>query len=122
MEPVQTVPSNGFAVGNKVYDVLKFVVMLFLPAVSTLYFGLGAIWDLPNVEQVVGSIAAIAAFLGALTGLSTKAYKASEARYGGVINVSTNEVGTKTYSLDLVGEPDDLSDLTEVIFKIGSRS
>lgn len=59
---------------NKVYDVLKFVAQIFLPAVGTLYFALAGIWGLPYAEQVVGTIMAVDAFLGVMLGLSTASY------------------------------------------------
>jgi len=59
---------------NKVYDVLKFVAQIFLPALGTLYFALAGIWGFPYGEQVVGTIMAIDAFLGVLLGLSTAKY------------------------------------------------
>lgn len=60
---------------NKVYDVLKFVAQIVLPALGTLYFALSAIWGLPYGEQVVGTITAIDVFLGAILGISTVSYK-----------------------------------------------
>ena len=63
---------------NKVYDVLKFIAQILLPALATLYFALARIWDLPLAEQVVGTITAIDAFLGALLGISTMQYNKQE--------------------------------------------
>lgn len=60
---------------NKVYDVLKFIAMVVLPALGTLYFALSAIWGLPYGEQIVGTITAIDTFLGALLGISSASYK-----------------------------------------------
>lgn len=60
---------------NKVYDVLKFIAQIVLPALATLYFALASIWGLPYGEQVVGTITAVDAFLGALLGISTTQYK-----------------------------------------------
>lgn len=60
---------------NKLYDVLKFIAQIVLPAVATLYFALASIWGLPYGEQIVGTITAVDAFLGALLGISTEAYK-----------------------------------------------
>lgn len=59
---------------NKVYDALKFVAQIVLPAVGTLYFALARIWGFPYAEEVVGTITAVDAFLGALLGISTIAY------------------------------------------------
>ena len=60
---------------NKAYDVLKWIAMIALPATGTLYFALASIWGLPYGEQIVGTITAIDAFLGALLGISAVQYK-----------------------------------------------
>nr|DAK87320.1 MAG TPA: holin [Caudoviricetes sp.] len=60
---------------NKTYDVLKWIAMIVLPAVATLYFTLASIWGLPYGEQVVGTITAVDTFLGALLGISNAKYK-----------------------------------------------
>lgn len=59
---------------NKTYDVLKWIAQILLPAVATLYFALSKIWGFPYATEVVGTIAAVDTFLGALLGLSTLAY------------------------------------------------
>ena len=63
---------------NSVYDVLKFIAQILLPAIGTLYFALARIWELPLAEQVVGTITAVDAFLGALLGISTMQYNKLE--------------------------------------------
>lgn len=60
---------------NKVYDILKYVAQIVLPALATLYFALSSIWGFPYGEQIVGTITAIDAFLGALLGISTVQYR-----------------------------------------------
>ena len=60
---------------NKIYDVLKWIAMVVLPALGTLYFALAGIWNFPYGEVVVGTITAVDAFLGALLGISTANYK-----------------------------------------------
>lgn len=62
---------------NKTYDIIKWVVMIVLPALSALYVGLGGIWDWPYIEQVAGTISCITVFLGALLGISSASYKKS---------------------------------------------
>ena len=59
---------------NKVYDILKFIAQILLPAIGALYFALARIWDLPLAEEIVGTITAVDAFLGALLGISTANY------------------------------------------------
>ena len=60
---------------DKTYDVLKWIAMIVLPAVATLYFTLASIWGLPYGEQIVGTITAVDTFLGALLGISSAKYK-----------------------------------------------
>lgn len=59
---------------NRLYDRLKFVAQIVLPALATLYFALASIWGLPYGEQIVGTITALDTFLGAVLGISTLNY------------------------------------------------
>lgn len=59
---------------NKTYDTLKWIAQYLLPAIGTLYFALASIWALPYGEQIVGTITAVDAFLGAILGISTMQY------------------------------------------------
>lgn len=59
---------------NKLYDVLKFIAQIVLPALATLYFALAKIWGFPYGEEIVGTISAVDIFLGALLGISTAQY------------------------------------------------
>ena len=60
---------------NKTYDVLKWIVVIVLPALATFYQVLGGLWGFPFVEQIVGTITALATFLGACLMISSSAYK-----------------------------------------------
>lgn len=59
---------------NKTYDILKWIAQILLPALGTLYFALSKIWGFPFATEVVGTIAAIDTFLGAILGISTMNY------------------------------------------------
>lgn len=59
---------------NKVYDVLKWVVMIVLPAISTLYVALAGIWGWPYADEAAGTISALTTFLGAVLMFSTAQY------------------------------------------------
>lgn len=65
---------------NKVYDVLKWIALIVLPALGTLYFGLAGIWNLPYGEEVVGTITAIDMFLGTILGISNYQYMKKEGK------------------------------------------
>ena len=62
------------SMSNKVYDILKYVAQIALPALGTFYFALAGIWGLPYGEQIVGTITAVDTLLGALLMLSSKNY------------------------------------------------
>lgn len=59
---------------NKVYDVLKWVALVVLPAIATLYTALAGVWGLPFAEEIPATITAIDLFIGALLGVSTVRY------------------------------------------------
>lgn len=59
---------------NKCYDILKYVAQIVLPALGTLYFALAKIWQFPYGAEIVGTITAVDAFLGALLKISTDQY------------------------------------------------
>jgi hypothetical protein len=59
---------------NKVYDILKWVALVVLPAVATLYTALAGVWGLPFAEEIPATITAIDLFIGALLGVSTAQY------------------------------------------------
>ena len=60
---------------NKMYDVLKMIAQVFLPAFATLYFALAGIWGLPYAEEIVGTLTAVDTFLGVVLGISSAQYK-----------------------------------------------
>ena len=59
---------------DRVYDALKWICMIVLPALGTFYFAVAGIWNLPYAEQIVGTIAAVTTLIGALIGISTANY------------------------------------------------
>lgn len=60
---------------SKVYDALKYIAQIVLPALGTLYFALASIWNLPFGEEIVGTVTAVDTFLGALLMISSMNYK-----------------------------------------------
>lgn len=63
---------------NRTYDWLKEIALVILPALGTLYFALAQIWGLPYGEQIVGTITAVDAFLGAVLKISSVQYHKEE--------------------------------------------
>ena len=59
---------------NRVYDILKWVVMIAIPALTTAYVGLAAIWGFPYATEVAKTSAVVCTLLGALLGISSAEY------------------------------------------------
>lgn len=55
---------------DRVYDAIKFIVTVIMPAVSVLYVGLAGIWGWPYADEVSRTIAVVYTFLCAVMGIS----------------------------------------------------
>lgn len=100
---------------NKAYDVLKFIALVLLPAIGTLYFAIAQIWGLPDGSEVVGTIVAVDTGLGGLLHISSVTYNAPD----GTMEVINSPDGEhKTFSLNLNGDPADLQHNDKVTFKV----
>lgn len=62
---------------NKVYNVLKWGLIIFIPALITLIGTLGQIYNF-DTEKIVLTISAVSTFLGVITGVSSYNYKKGE--------------------------------------------
>ena len=63
---------------NKLYDILKWVTMIVIPALATAYVGLASIWGWPYADEVAKTAAVVCTLLGALLGISTAEYNKSK--------------------------------------------
>lgn len=60
---------------DKVYDVMKWLVVIVLPAFAALYAGLSKIWPvIPYAEEIPATVTVICTFLGAVLCISTAQY------------------------------------------------
>lgn len=112
----ETKTNVGGFLNDQQYDVAKFLTVVVLPAIGTLYFALAQIWGLPAGEQVLGTILAIEAFLGVVLNISTNQYQKSDARYSGDINIQDGKA-----SFAFNQHPAELSDQKEAIFKVNKE-
>lgn len=62
---------------DKVYNIFKWLLIIFVPALNTLIGTLGNIYDF-EYETIILTISAIATFIGALVGISNYNYKKGE--------------------------------------------
>lgn len=63
---------------DKWYNILKWITMICIPALTTAYVGLSAVWGWPYATEVAKTSAVICTLLGALLGISTATYNADK--------------------------------------------
>lgn len=102
---------------NNVYDALKWIAQILLPAAATLYFALAKVWGLPYATEVVGTIAAVDTFLGAVLGLSSASYTGE-----GTLQIDTSDPEKDLYRLVYDGDVNELTDKEKVTFKIDKNA
>lgn len=95
---------------NKLYDVLKFIAIVGLPAVATAYLGLGQIWHWPDLDKVGASVATVNTCLGALLHLNTSKYNRNETDVVGDISITgaNPDTGLPNVQLSTRGLPHEL--------------
>ena len=104
---------------SKVYDVLKWVALIALPAFGTFYFTLAPLWNLPAANQVAGTTLALTTLLGALLGLATSNYNKSDSKFAGTLVVSNaNDPTVPTNYNFEVGDLDALTNKGEITLKV----
>lgn len=68
---VTNTAATGWILSQGMYEFLTWTAQIFLPALITLYGAMAAIWNFPYPEEIVSTLIAFDAFLGALLGFST---------------------------------------------------
>ena len=59
---------------DRVYDILKWVCLVCIPALATFYVVCGAIWGWPYTEEISKTANALCVLIGCLIGISTAEY------------------------------------------------
>lgn len=59
---------------DRVYDIVKWIALIVLPAFGAFYATIGAAWGLPYVEPIKTTVLALGVFIGACIGVSTHYY------------------------------------------------
>lgn len=60
---------------NRVYDILKYIAQIILPAIATFYVTVASIWGLPYGDEISRTVMAIDTLLGAVLMISSSKYK-----------------------------------------------
>ena len=67
-----------YLIPSRLYDIIKFIVTVVMPAVSVLYVGLAGIWGWPYADEVSRTIAVVYTFLCAVMGISSYTAKPAD--------------------------------------------
>jgi len=107
-------------IGSKLYDTLKFLAQIFIPALGTLYVALAAIYSWGHVDEVAGTVVAVDTFLGVLVSYLKLKYDASDERFDGEINVIETPSGKTVMDMQLNKheDPNDLKNEKQVLFRV----
>lgn len=100
---------------NRTYNALKFLALVVLPAAGTAYFAIAGLWHIPDTSQVIGTISAVDAFLGAMLHVSSKSYSPST---NGALKIDTSDPTKETYTLDVTTPIDDIKKLEHLVLKV----
>lgn len=103
---------------SKIYDYLKFIAQVGLPALGSLYFSLASLWGLPSAEEVVGTVVVVDTFLGVLLSIDTQTYNKSDARYDGAIHLGEIDGDHRSFRLELPISAADIENSTEIKLKV----
>ena len=60
---------------NKMYDILKWIAQIVLPAIATFYVTIASLWNLPFPKEISGTVMAVDTLLGATLMISSENYK-----------------------------------------------
>ena len=63
---------------NKTYDILKWIALVALPALTTFYGVVGATCNIPYTQETLTIAVAFDTMLGAMLGISTNKYNKAE--------------------------------------------
>lgn len=103
---------------DKIYNILKWVSTIVLPAIGTLYFTIAGIWGLPYAEQVLGTITALVTFCGVVLGVSTHSYNKDPNSGDGILMIDTNDPEKDRYLLNLRTDLDEVARKSRLIVKV----
>lgn len=78
---------------NEVYDILKYVALIALPALQVFWLTIGKIWDLQYTVEIGATIGAVALLLGTLLGVSSHIHNTpNEMNVDGLSYIDDEEV------------------------------
>jgi hypothetical protein len=114
-------PTNdiGFVIPPRLYDFLKYVAFVILPAAATLILGLGVILHWGAATGVAGVITLVDTFLGTILGKSASNFKKQDNMVFGDLVIQQNSEGIPV-GMRLVGHHENFvfEDQSQVLLNV----
>lgn len=107
-------------INNKLFNTLKWMTLVFVPAINAATFSILQLWGVdPEVTaKLTGSIAILNTLLGVAIGVSAFQYAHSDEKYDGTIDPLTANLQTSDRALDLSTDEYDAAQQKEVLLKV----
>lgn len=105
---------------DRTYDLFGNIVRLFIPALGVFYATIAEIWDIPQADRVVGTLAAVGLLLGVILQISKSQYKKTEADKDGVIDVFPTNKGAELGRMSLNLSADDIAGKQLLTLKVNN--
>ena len=102
---------------EKTYNRLKTLALVWIPAITTAYFTISGIWNIPHTAQVIGTLTALDTALGVILHVSTRSYRANPPTDGALV-VDTSHPEKDVYSLELTTPPEVLPSKDMITLKV----
>lgn len=96
---------------DQMYDILKRVALIIIPALATFVNAVGIVWGVPYTTEATATITAFGVFLGAALGVSSKNY--TPETHGNLVVTKHDDV----YA-DFASEPANLKDGDTIVLKV----
>lgn len=109
-----------FTFPSKIYNIIKYLVLIFLPSFTSFYILLATQWGWDHVTKISVSLTGFTAFLGSLVGIAARNFNNSDDRFFGEIHVAGTDEGAQishqVFNEDPTGQT--IADKKEVTFKV----
>lgn len=104
-----------FRLSDELYDFLNRCTKYGLPAIGAFYLAISQIWNLPYGEQVLSTVVALEALLGALLLISKYEYNKEPLPVDGVVHYNPD---METMSLELNKLPSEVAEQGVGLFEV----
>lgn len=109
---------NRIQFSDRIYDLIRRLVQIVLPAATTLYASLATAWDWANSDKIVISMTAVTTFLGLALGVSKINYTNTGSAFDGAIEVYQDPERGVTANVDMTQAGDALLEKDQITLKV----